>query len=421
MEEEDLINLEIEIHDAVDKYLTENGVQQCYPEFYKTMVDKITEEYLENLICIGFIEEAQDEEYEKVFKKFRKQVHIFTKNYFAIIGIPRRSYQNPRKNIYDVPNKDFAKAQIEKLSASNQLVQRTLEWYQFRHNLITASNIWKAIGSEANQNSLIMEKCKPMITESYDVNTDSPMHWGVKYEPLTIMLYEQRIRGKVGEFGCIQHSAYPFIGASPDGIVISEESSAYGRMLEIKNVVSREITGVPKMDYWVQMQVQMEVCNLNECDFVETQFKEYDEIDEDLFYKNKHKYLYNGVILYFIKSDFADGKPHYVYMPLNVRLDKESIGQWISTIKQELKETHILFKCIYWYCEAYSCVLIKRNRHWFELALPKIQELWDIVEKERVTGYEHRKPKKREKKCLISKLMREEVEQSENVLCTENL
>jgi hypothetical protein len=160
---------------------------------------------------------------------------------------------------------------------------------------------------------------------------------------------------------------------------------------------------------------------LNECDFVETQFKEYDEIDEDLFYKNKHKYLYNGVILYFIKSDFADGKPHYVYMPLNVRLDKESIGQWISTIKQELKETHILFKCIYWYCEAYSCVLIKRNRHWFELALPKIQELWDIVEKERVTGYEHRKPKKREKKCLISKLMREEVEQSENVLCTENL
>jgi hypothetical protein len=35
------------------------------------------------------------------------------------------------------------------------------------------------------------------------------------------------------------------------------------------------------------------------------------------------------------------------------------------------------------------------------------------VEKERVSGYEHRKPKKRvsaEKKCLISKLVREEVE-----------
>jgi len=410
--EEDIIDLEIEIHDSVDKYLAENGIQQCQPEFYKTMVDKITQDYLDDLICIGFIED--DRPYEKIFKKFRKRVHIFIKNYFAIIGIPRRAYKNPRPTIYQVVDKLVIKAQIEHLQCSNQIVQRTPEWYQFRHNLITASNIWKAVGSEANQNSLILEKCKPMVTDSYDMspNTDSPMHWGVKYEPLTVMLYEYRNRCKVGEFGCVQHPTYPFIGASPDGIVTSEESSAYGRMLEIKNVVSREITGVPKMDYWVQMQVQMEVCDLNECDFVETQFKEYDEVDEELFYKNKHKYLYNGVILYFIKSDFADGKPHYVYMPLNMDLDKSAISEWISEKKREMKDTHVLFKRIYWYCEAYSCVLIKRNKPWFEMALPKIQELWNIVEKERVTGYEHRKPKKRiaEKKCLISQMVREEVE-----------
>ena len=410
--EEDIIDLEIEIHDSVDKYLAENGIQQCQPEFYKTMVDKITQDYLDDLICIGFIEE--DRSYEKVFKRFRRRVHLFIKNYFSIIGIPRRAYKNPRPTIYESVDKAVIKTQIEKLNASNQIIQRTPEWYQFRHNLITASNIWKAVGSEANQNSLILEKCKPMVTESYDTspNTDSPMHWGVKYEPLTVMLYEYRNRCKVGEFGCIQHPAYSFIGASPDGIVVSEESSAYGRMLEIKNVVSREITGVPKMDYWVQMQTQMEVCNLNECDFVETQFKEYDEVDEELFYKNKHKYLYNGVILYFIKSDFADGKPHYEYMPLNTELNKNAITDWINEKKQELKETHVLFKRIYWYCEAYSCVLIKRNRPWFEMALPKIQELWDTVEKERVSGYEHRKPKKRatEKRCLISQMVREEVE-----------
>lgn len=411
--EEDIIDLEIEIHDSVDIYLEQNGIQQCQPEFYKTMVDKITQDYLDDLICIGFIEE--DRSYEKIFKKFRKRVHLFIKNYFSIIGIPRRAYKNPRT--YEPGDKDVVKAQIDKLQNANQIVQRTLEWYQFRHNLITASNIWKAVGSEANQNSLILEKCKPMVTDSYEAmpNTDSPLHWGVKYEPLTTMLYEYRNRCKVGEFGCIQHPAYPFIGASPDGIVVSEDSSAYGRMLEIKNVVSREITGVPKMDYWVQMQVQMEVCNLNECDFVETQFKEYDEVDEELFYRNKHKYLYNGVILYFIKSDFADAKPHYVYMPLNIALDKESIAEWISEKKKEMKETHVLFKRIYWYCETYSCVLVKRNRPWFEMALPRIQELWNTVEKERVTGYEHRKPKKRvvtDKKCLISRLVREEVEQS---------
>ena len=413
--EEDIIDLEIEIHESVEKYLAENGIQQCQPEFYKTMVDKITQDYLDDLICIGFIEE--DRPYDKIFKKFRKRVHLFVKNYFSIIGIPRRAYKNPRTSTYAPVDKDAVKTHLNKLQCANPLVQRTAEWYQFRHNLITASNIWKAVGSEANQNSLILEKCKPMATESYEttsVNTDSPMHWGVKYEPLTVMLYEHRNQCKVGEFGCIQHPAYPFIGASPDGIVVTEESSAYGRMLEIKNVVSREITGVPKMDYWVQMQTQMEVCNLNECDFVETQFKEYDEVDEELFYKNKHQYLYNGVILYFIKSDFADGKPHYVYMPFNIGLNKCAIGEWTNQIKQEMKDTHILFKRIYWYCEAYSCVLVKRNRPWFEMALPKIQELWNTVEKERITGYEHRKPKKRvaDKKCLISRLTREEVEQS---------
>ena len=90
MDEEDLIDLEIEIHETVEKYLAKNGIQQCQPEFYKTMVEKITEEYLENLICIGFIEQDDDSSYEKIFKKFRKQVHIFTKNYFAIIGISKK-------------------------------------------------------------------------------------------------------------------------------------------------------------------------------------------------------------------------------------------------------------------------------------------------------------------------------------------
>ena len=48
-------------------------------------------------------------------------------------------------------------------------------------------------------------------------------------------------------------------------------------MLEIKNIVNREITGIPKKEYWVQMQLQMEVCNLPECDFLETRFKEYED------------------------------------------------------------------------------------------------------------------------------------------------
>ena len=33
--------------------------------------------------------------------------------------------------------------------------------------------------------------------------------------------------------------------------------------VEIKNIVNREITGIPLEAYWIQMQVQMEVCDLD--------------------------------------------------------------------------------------------------------------------------------------------------------------
>lgn len=431
--EEEILDLEIDIHDYVDDYLHKNGIQQCQPDFYKTMVDAATTEFLDDLICSGIVE-FSIEMYDAVFRRFRKRVHRFIKNYYHIHGIPRRSYSNPRPHTYNVIDKDTVRSRIEYLRGIKQPAQRTPEWYAFRHNLITASNIWKAIGSEANRNSLICEKCKPLSSATSSasastggsvgepeiptsVNTSSPLHWGVKYEPLTVMLYEKRNKVKVGEFGCIQHPKYSFIGASPDGIVVSEESNSFGRMLEIKNVVSREITGVPKMDYWVQMQIQMEVCDLDECDFLETQFKEYDETEDDLFFKNKHQYLYNGVILYFVNRDFADGRPHYVYMPFDIRLSKEHVNAWVDSQKGLLKDTHILFKRIYWYCEAYSCVLVKRNRTWFDMMVPKVKEVWDIIEKERVEGFEHRLPKKRvpaidKKKCLISDLVREEVENS---------
>jgi putative phage-type endonuclease len=138
---------------------------------------------------------------------------------------------------------------------------------------------YKAFESQSSINQLIYEKCQPLKSFDEDeevkmVNTNTAMHWGQKYEPLSVMIYEAKYGTKVEDFGCIQHPIYKFLGASPDGIVINKESQRYGRMLEIKNPVSREITGIPKKEYWTQMQLQMEVCDLDECDFLETKFKE---------------------------------------------------------------------------------------------------------------------------------------------------
>jgi hypothetical protein len=207
-------------------------------------------------------------------------------------------------------------------------------------------------------------------------------------------------------------------------------------MLEIKNIVNREITGIPKEEYWIQMQVQLETCDLDECDFLETRFKEYE--NESMFYsdirssnilvekidtatdaevsspleniiietrdqmvpnakalESEDKEVVRGIILHFIKNNFIDSAPYYVYMPLDIAIEKDEINEWIKTKKNELKSTYALYKVIYWYLDEYSCILVKRNRKWFSEAVPKIEDAWATIEKERISGYEHRASKKR--------------------------
>ena len=233
-------------------------------------------------------------------------------------------------------------------------------------------------------------------------NVDSPMHWGVKYEPLTAMIYQRHNKTLLEEFGCIRHPKYPWIGASPDGINISTENPwLLGRMIEIKNIVNREIDGNPSVAYWIQMQIQMETCDLEECDFVETQFKEYESAVE--FWDSLTSQANDtddphekGIILMFMDTQTCSVK--YEYMPLDIKLTPRLTDEWIfSTIHRVEKESesHQYQKTIYWYLDIYSCVLVKRNRRWFEAAAPIIENAWKTIEKERVEGHSHRAPKSR--------------------------
>jgi putative phage-type endonuclease len=304
-----------------------------------------------------------------------------------------------------------------------QPVQRTPEWYKFRWNLITASNAWKAFESQSTINQLIYEKCQPLknFDDGMDeeeikmVNTNSTLHWGQKYEPLSVLIYEHQYKTKVEDFGCIQHPVYKFIGASPDGIIVDKNSDRYGRMLEIKNVVSREITGIPKKEYWIQMQFQMEVCDLDECDFLETKFTEYpdrgaynfDTCNEVFFTDSENIEWFNiclskdskmkGEIIYFHTKE---GKPFYVYKPLDC-IHPNDIGNWedytVETYENE-PYNYTYMKTIFWKLDVLSCVLVLRNREWFKNNVPQLEKVWKIIEEERVTGYEHRAPVKKQKK-----------------------
>jgi len=327
-------------------------------------------------------------------------------------------------DILDDPT-NIIEQKIQKLREIPQPVQRTPEWYKFRWNLITASNAWKALGTQATINQIIYEKCQPLKEDGPEegeekevkmVNTNSPLHWGQKYEPLTVMVYEHNYGTKVEDFGCIQHDEYKFLGASPDGIVVNKESDRYGRMLEIKNVVSREITGIPKKEYWTQMQLQMEVCDLDDCDFLETKFIEYpdynsfqaDSLDKENICLSKDG-KFKGEIIHFHTKD---GKPYYVYKPIEYKKQSD-IDEWENNTLETYENepyNYIYMKTIYWKLEVLSCILVLRDRNWFKNNICQLGDVWKIVEKERITGYEHRAPKKRKMEYYAKPFIEKEVQ-----------
>ena len=305
------------------------------------------------------------------------------------IVIPKRSYIDNsityHKNEKQI---NLLKYKINYLKNVYQPEQRTEEWYLFRHNVITASNIWKAFQSEKSFNQLAIEKCKPINIDKYNyVNEQSPMHWGQKYEPVSIQYYEFKYNTLVDEFGCIPHKNFNYLAASPDGINTKNDSPLFGRMLEIKNIFNRVINGIPKFEYWIQMQIQMEVCDLNECDFLETRFLEY-ENEEDFLndfhvdinsngnFKNNIMMTkdnkYKGMIIAFI----VNNKPFYEYSPFGCNYDKLLI--WQSDILSLHKDSEF-FKNIYYKLDEISCVLVLRNKHWFNCALPIIEDLWENI------------------------------------------
>ena len=371
------------------------------PDYLKDFISEISHTIFDGLVLSEICKETDDD----IFDMIIELSQLTFENCLDIHEIPQRS-EPSQININKIPSNISEK--LNYLREIPQPIQRSSEWYEFRHNLMTASNLYKVFGSDAIVNSLIYEKCKPFTVQDDRsggyTNTMSPMHWGTKYEALTVALYEFKNNTTIEEFGCIPHTKYPFIGASPDGIICDPESPLYGRMVEIKNIVNRDIDGIPSEAYWTQMQIQMETCDLDECDFVETRFKEYGS-EAEFWLDDQKKKGEKGVVLYFIRRDCAPVPPRYKFSPLNLILEteenesnKQNIQDWIEIAKQEVGEEWILFETNYWYLDEYSCVLVKRNKKWFEAAVPHIESLWHIILRERVEGYEHRAPKKKNKK-----------------------
>jgi hypothetical protein len=380
-------DLLVNISDTMLELINTNLMQLIYNDLY----DEVHETTY-NIYYAQFIEEPNAVKLFNINETMAKDllynsIKICQKLVFKFY-IPRRSYDKTyiikdscNQSINLTINFNKIRNQLNYLKNIVQAEQRSDEWYIFRRSTLTASNIYKIFQSDYSQSQLIIEKSEPIDVNKFKVtNLSSPLHWGQKYEPVSLLYYEHINNTKVSQFGCIPHAKYSYIAASPDGIVCDESSELYGRMIEIKNVVSREINSIPKMEYWIQMQLQMEVCNLNECDFLETKFTEY--LSEEEYLEDVSSTCYRGFIMQF----YNNGEVYYEYPPftLNAIHSNEYVSWTNAQLIKNSSKNYV--SNIYWKLEVISCILVLRNNLWFKNALPYIEIFWNNLVVERDSG-----------------------------------
>jgi hypothetical protein len=416
MNEQEMLETISMLLKLIDQYVEENPLLITEKNFEENLID-----YLKDLLCCDD-DNADENVYENttttttstskiiIDETYCNDVELNIKYALELAYeqlFPCRSYDTT----FVIPK---SQEEIEKIthslsifSNSNGNEQKTKEWYNNRHQMLTGSTGYKCFGSQSVVNQIIYEKCNPVRNKFNSTNIKLPMHWGEKYEKVSAMYYEYNYETTLSYYDCINHAKHNFIGASPDGINADIMSNRYGRMVEIKNIFNREIDGIPSKEYWIQMQWQMETCELNECDFLETRFIEYETEydfyndyceDEGIIYTKN--YEFKGIILHFVSNDDIYQKPIYIYKPLLMNII--SYNKWFEEQKREQQILgNNLVKIDYWRLDEVSCVLVLRNERWWNANFETIKKVWDTILIERETGYLHRAPKPRPEKLLI--------------------
>ncbi|AGE55201.1 hypothetical protein PBCVMA1E_183R [Paramecium bursaria Chlorella virus MA1E] len=154
---------------------------------------------------------------------------------------------------------------VQSLFKKKQWVQRTHEWYEVRKGLMTASDAAGALGippfksfKGCPREELLQKKLNNSPVQGM------ALEHGVKYETEAAEYAMKIIGGRMFEFGLLIHDEYPWLAASPDGI------TADGHAIEIKCPLRRKIIpGEVPHHYEAQIQVQLEVCNLDACWFIQ--------------------------------------------------------------------------------------------------------------------------------------------------------
>lgn len=301
------------------------------------------------------------------------------------------------------------KKKVYEIKKIPQFEQKSKEWLNQRNECLTATAIAIALDEDPYKYpaQLLLDKCGR--GEPFEENEN--VHHGKKYEEVGNMFYSFRNNITVGEYGLLQHKKYKFIGASPDGICDKQTydkknlSKLVGRLLEIKFPKKRKINTEGKLDgdicphyYYLQIQTQLYVTDLDECDFLQCEIEEYEswddfvkDSDNNINGLSKKTGLEKGCLIQLLPRDMinkVDDKmclynSKYIY-PNKLHMTNAEIEKWIANEvlnfqKNELSKKYMIDQIIYWRLSKVACHLVKAETEYFESKIPILKQFWNYV------------------------------------------
>lgn len=266
---------------------------------------------------------------------------------------------------------------VLQLLSAVQTEQRTQQWYLDAANLLTASQFHTILRPGLTRGRLVVEKASGAVDTSNRVTVSptkylNPFTWGIRFEPLVRDIYQALTQTKVRDMGRLRHRSEPHLAASPDGLVIEGPPHRYGRFVEFKAPVSRPILNKIPAEYMTQMQIQMEVGDVEECDYLEVKFNSsYSskvEILPQPIETTDHKVFYGKLFL--IEKPHMDTVTYrYAYGPLNTL-------EW----NPPLEKDEFILEEIPWWTDTWYLTTVGRSRVWFDSVKPVMESFWKDVQ-----------------------------------------
>ena len=271
---------------------------------------------------------------------------------------------------------------LKQITTREQVAQHSADWYAQRRNRLTASEFAQIL--DGRRGALLRQKIAPAseAADSYgstvalaqEDGAMTPFSWGHRFEPIVRAIYEQEIAGPEpgtvnDSLGRFSHRSIPYLSASPDGIVMT--GALAGRLLEIKAPKSRQPGTFVPYEYYVQMQIQMEVTDLEAVDFIEAKFQQRHvgslSPEDEVALVNA---AWKGRIQVVSSKD---GVLRYIYSVPSEDLDD-------ATLKVPQEGEDLIEDTIWWLVALYPRTVLRNPEWWSSTGQPAAAAFWVDVE-----------------------------------------